>query len=371
MSTRRVPRPFPAARRAALLLPAVLFLACGSTSGTSEPVADLGTSLRDALSVPDPDSNYAPDRHDGFGDPPDAADAGPDAVGPGPDSDAETRDPDAAGPGPEADAGVSPPDPDAAEPPPPPPVSCAGYADLADQALVEVLHTDLHDTYRPVEVMPDQGGTPNRYTSARRRLFIDIAREARPDGTEGVECLYTGTFFPLAPGEEPTHDTVNTEHVRPRSTLDVDHDSLMYSHEQSDLNHLYPTLPGANSTRGSFPFGEPVSVTNSDWAPAFFGLDERGQQVFAPRPERKGDVARVMFYMTARWGLDLEDHEEAVLKQWDAEDPVDARERTRNDAVEAVQGNRNPFIDCPGLGAAVQDFAAFPPLDTNENLAAP
>jgi hypothetical protein len=220
---------------------------------------------------------------------------------------------------------VSPPDPDAAEPPPPPPVSCAGYADLTDQALVEVLHTDLHDTYRPVEVMPDPGGTPNRYTSARRRLFIDVARETGPDGQEGVECLYTGTFFPLAPGEEPTHDTVNTEHVRPRATLDADHDSLMYSHEQSDLNHLYPTLPGANSTRGSFPFGEPVSVTNSDWAPAFFGL----------------------------------------------EDPVDARERTRNDAVEAVQGNRNPFVDCPGLGAAVQDFAAFPPLDTNENLASP
>jgi deoxyribonuclease-1 len=368
MSTRRVPRTSPAARRAALLLPALLLFACGSTSGTGDPVADLGTSLRDALAMPDPDSNFPPDRHDGFGDPPDSGDAG--AGDAGPESDAETRpEPDAAGP--EPDARVSPPDPDAAEPPPPPPVSCAGYADLTDQALVEVLHTDLHDTYRPVEVMPDQGGTPNRYTSARRLLFLEIARETGPDGQEGVECLYTGTFFPLAPGEEPTHDTVNTEHVRPRSTLAVDHDSLMYSHQQSDLNHLYPTLPGANSTRGSFPFGEPESVTNTDWTPALFGLDDRGQQVFAPRPERKGDVARAMFYMTARWGLDLEDHEEAVLKRWDAEDPVDARERTRNDAVEAMQGNRNPFVDCPALGAAVQDFAAFPPLDTNENLAAP
>lgn len=346
-----------------LVFPAALLIACGDTAASPEPERDLGTSIRDMRVVTD--AELTPPTPDARGTLADARDdLTPEAAAPPADAAPEVPDVTASSPPP--DAALA---PDAA--PPPPLVECAGYVDLHDQALVDVLHDTLYAHYRPVEVLPDQGGTPNRYTSARRRLFIDIARETGPDGQEGVECLYTGTFFPLAPDEEPTHDRVNTEHVRPRATLDLDHDSPLYSHEESDLNHLYPTVPGANSTRGSFPFGEPENVTNNEWAPALFGTDARGLQVFAPRPERRGDVARAMFYMTTRWGLDLEDHEEAVLRRWDLADPVDNRERARNEAVEAVQGNRNPYVDCPGLARNVTDFSQFAPLDTNENLASP
>jgi hypothetical protein len=37
----------------------------------------------------------------------------------------------------------------------------------------------------------------------------------------------------------------------------------------------------------------------------------------------------------------------ATLRQWHADDPVDAREMSRNDVVYSYQGNRNPFIDHP------------------------
>ncbi len=304
----------------------------------------------------------------------------PDA-GPVPSGDAETT-PEADGgpvpadartpPLPDPDAGPTP-DPDAG-PPPPPLVECNALADLNDQTLVDVLHDELHATYRPVEPEPDQGGTPNRYTTARHLMFIDAERidgADRPDGQGGVECLYTATFFPLEPGEEPLHDVVNAEHVRPRSELNPDRDSVLFSHQESDIHHLYPSLPGANSTRGSLPFGDPVRITDAQWSPSLLGEDEHGQRVFAPRPERKGDVARVIFYMTARWGLDLPDWEEEALKRWDLEDPISARERDRNDIVEALQGNRNPFVDCPGLAQRVGDFTAFDAIDTNENLPSP
>ena len=36
-----------------------------------------------------------------------------------------------------------------------------------------------------------------------------------------------------------------------------------------------------------------------------------------------------------------------VLLAWHAEDPVDAKERDRNEVVFVFQGNRNPFVDHP------------------------
>ena len=43
----------------------------------------------------------------------------------------------------------------------------------------------------------------------------------------------------------------------------------------------------------------------------------------------------------------------SVLLQWHVADPVDARERARNDVVYSYQGNRNPFIDHPQWVSAI------------------
>ncbi|MDO9634396.1 MAG: endonuclease [Paludibacter sp.] len=38
-----------------------------------------------------------------------------------------------------------------------------------------------------------------------------------------------------------------------------------------------------------------------------------------------------------------------LLLQWSRQDPVSEKERTRNEKVFLIQGNRNPFIDYPEL----------------------
>ena len=63
-----------------------------------------------------------------------------------------------------------------------------------------------------------------------------------------------------------------------------------------------PSLPGANSTRGNLPFGEVVGERDMDFAPSYRGVNARGVEVFEVRPERRGDVARIKFYMAIRWG---------------------------------------------------------------------
>ena len=42
------------------------------------------------------------------------------------------------------------------------------------------------------------------------------------------------------------------------------------------------------------------------------------------------------------WALDM-------LMRWAEEDPVSDKEINRNEAVYGIQGNRNPYVDYPGL----------------------
>ena len=89
-------------------------------------------------------------------------------------------------------------------------------------------------------------------------------------------------------------------------------------------------------------------------------------EIFEPRDEDKGDVARIIFYMDVRYEgdsgeLDLEMTENyqygnsprhavrSTLLVWHNQDPVDDFERNRNNVIYDYQGNRNPFIDHPEL----------------------
>jgi hypothetical protein len=240
------------------------------------------------------------------------------------------------------------------------PDRCAPWAEVADGMLVAAVHRSLSEAYRPVVPEPDRGGNLNRYTTARYAMFTQAERPLRDDG---LECVYTGRVVRTRPDEEPDHGNLNAEHVWPRSRMEPDRDSALYEHQQSDIHHLYPSDSDANSTRGSNRFGEVVADRNLDFLPAVEGLNAQGDRVFEPRDERKGDIARAVFYFSIRWGRGIGPTEEATLRQWAAADPVDARERARNDAVEQVQGNRNPFTDCPELLPRIADFADFAIID--------
>ena len=48
--------------------------------------------------------------------------------------------------------------------------------------------------------------------------------------------------------------------------------------------------------------------------------------------------------------------QQTFLKKWNDQDPVDDAELIRNNEIEKLQGNRNPFIDFPNLA---QDISSF------------
>lgn len=153
---------------------------------------------------------------------------------------------------------------------------------------------------------------------------------------------------------------INREHSFPKSWFGGEVEPMY-----TDLFHLYPTDVYANSMRSSLPFGEVYEAT---WEGSLSKVGSSrtsgyNAEVFEPADEYKGDFARTYFYMVtryqdrigqwmtpvldgstdyglARWAVDL-------LLKWHREDPVGTKEQYRNEAVYAIQGNRNPFIDHP------------------------
>ena len=75
-----------------------------------------------------------------------------------------------------------------------------------------------------------------------------------------------------------------------------------------------------------------------------------------PAVNIKGDIARAYLYMSYQYKIDLQEVRENKLRKWHFEDPPDDWEENRNDRIEAIQGNRNPFIDHPEWVERVKDF---------------
>lgn len=156
----------------------------------------------------------------------------------------------------------------------------------------------------------------------------------------------------------------NREHTTPASWFN-NVNSLMYT----DLFNVYPADGYINSTRNNNPYGE---VDNNQIVRVFSNGSKLGNvktelqcpinRVFEPADEFKGDIARNYFYMATRyagsaetWSGGVYGAEHYGLQQWAVqmflrwhkEDPVSDKERLRNNEVQKIQGNRNPFIDFP------------------------
>lgn len=163
-------------------------------------------------------------------------------------------------------------------------------------------------------------------------------------------------------------DCYNREHSVPASWFSDAYP--MYS----DIVHVVPTDGYVNNRRSNYPFGETNGETyksnNSYCKLGKCTVEGYTGTVFEPGNDVKGDFARIYFYMvtcyenqisswvsnaTASEVFDgktypgLKDWYLNLMFKWAKQDPIDDVEIARNIAVEEEQGNRNPFVDYPGL----------------------
>jgi hypothetical protein len=205
------------------------------------------------------------------------------------------------------------------------------------------------------------------YTKISYDLFdeTNIANFASFDngnGTRSVFCvyshyeyIYSGTFTWLPISREHTF-CHSWQPTQPSESLP----------EYSDQHHLFPTHQNsANVVRSNHPLGNVVNVI-STFLEGTYGRDINGNLVYEPRDEHKGDAARAILYMPIRYnGISGNDwtfnwlnntrlpslsegpQDLVTLIQWHKQDPPDKWEVDRNNYIQSIQQNRNPFVDHP------------------------
>ena len=164
---------------------------------------------------------------------------------------------------------------------------------------------------------------------------IVILQTADKDLTDTTKLwgIYNSQLLPIP--WDPNNNW-NREHIWPQSLLGASA-SPSVRNIASDPHNLRASNPSVNSSRGNKYFD---TLT--------------GAYTYFPGDAHKGDVARILLYMTVRYtDLSLVDGAPStyemsrisLLLTWHNADPVDAFEEQRNNVIYSYQGNRNPFID--------------------------
>lgn len=282
----------------------------------------------------------------------------------------------------------------------------SGYYNGTTGLTGYALKTKLHEITATKNVNWGYGDLPNYYNqtdldqyydhgSGNTTVLLDIYSEI-PTGPDAYE--YTSANLISTSGAEGLG--YNREHAVPQSTFNSNYP--MYS----DLHFVIPTDARINQLRNNYPYG----IGNSTIHYTFSNTSKIANsaipnyvytnRVYEPINEFKGDIARMLLYFAVRYEDKLPGFNHStninpaidrspfdgtaerafdsayisMLIQWHTQDPVSQREINRNNAVYAIQNNRNPFIDNPQWVNAIwtqTPDAIVPQAPTNLNTSQP
>lgn len=230
---------------------------------------------------------------------------------------------------------------------------------LVGDSLKTTLHTLLNTDF-----------TPTSYDEARQILGVS---DALLDDPSKVYTIYSSATV------SSTWDgtTWTREHVWPNSRLGIPRVSGSQRNQASDLHNLRAIIQSVNASRSDRYFTDNTGDNQIN--------DDTG---YYPGDDHKGDVARILFYMATMYDfLELADDgfdtgetytmdhikmgKLSALLEWHKEDPVDAFEIKRNQAIFEAQGNRNPYIDQPAYAHLIWENKTIEELTKPETVYLP
>lgn len=210
-----------------------------------------------------------------------------------------------------------------------------------------------------------KGHTEYTYTSSSTDVW-DILKETDrdPGDSNNVILIYSNRSVNAAQ-EYNSGSGWSREHVWAKSRGDFG----TSRGAGTDVHHLRPCDVSVNSTRNNRNFDDCITCVDViDNGVNTGSKTDANLYNFEPPSNVKGDVARMIFYMSVRYegtgsepDLELTNSPQSntdkaplhaflsTLLEWNRQDSVDNFERNRNLVIYGYQGNKNPFIDYPEL----------------------
>ena len=207
-----------------------------------------------------------------------------------------------------------------------------GQEDIGESLHGEDLIDFLRDNYKTNTVLS--------YSGARETLYEII------DNDNGwVSGIYTNysVYLPPNAGSSTSYlydNGIDCEHIWPQSMYEGS------SPMKHDMHHLRPCKSNVNSARGNKPFNNVNDSQTTTWywmeiqssnIPST-NIDEYSENhgsYFEPREDRKGDVARSMFYFFTMYSEVTEDGffepQMETLYDWHQLDPANEAEISTKD----------------------------------------
>jgi endonuclease I len=245
-----------------------------------------------------------------------------------------------------------------------------GYYDTVDLTNSTTLRNSVHDVIDSHTKIP--------YTSSSTDTWnvLELADQDPLDSSRILDVYRNASYPKYGAG----NNDYNREHTWPKSYGFPDDGSSNLPY--SDCHMLFLCNDSYNSSRSNNYYDDCASgcTTYSTYSyNGESGVNYRaGAASWQTWDSRKGDVARAQFYADVRYEGDTGSEPDLMLTdnaslivvtggnasvaymgilstliEWHNDDPVDDRERNRNDIVYSYQGNRNPFIDHPEWVAGI------------------
>lgn len=212
---------------------------------------------------------------------------------------------------------------------------------------------------------------------ATRDLALKIATESRPSSvTLSHLDLQTVAGAGLDDGQGHLLDIFSGEYADPSQLTTVAVVSPSWWPEKcadmaditSNPVNFFPANAQVASHKADYPPGLPDKLTydNSVWAAGTGTLAGIETNFYRPPRGYEGDFARILMYMATVYNSELWTGRATVvyadgdwplltaygrrqLMDWHRSDPVDNREKKRDEAISAAIGRGNPFVSNPAL----------------------
>ncbi|MGZ3772360.1 MAG: endonuclease I family protein [Pseudobdellovibrionaceae bacterium] len=223
--------------------------------------------------------------------------------------------------------------------------------------------------------------TPHTYSyyDVRKLMFGGVDLKKNDDGSYAVYDYYCQKWvgeedfkkITSNPSEMPgpgniVHSKVmNVEHSWPQSKFKGNKSSFENLVQKTDLHHIFPTDTEVNRIRSNYEFAnvEEATAQRSSCSDSKLGhalpigeISSTTGTYFEPPTQHKGNVARALFYFSVKYNGGMSALQEAYLRKWNEEDPVDQMEKERNEKIYRLTGVRNPFVDHPEWAQSIARF---------------